>query len=138
MTTWCNACKQEGYIAPRGRRHPSTGPNGQQWALSGDINMCGCSPPPVFYAERNVAQVFTSDEGAALTNTTHALASHSGPSHYDEQYTLTRHDGRVLAGVRYRVRDGSNIVASGVTDANGKTQRVTTDSSQRLRLDVAR
>jgi hypothetical protein len=46
MKTYCSACKREGYIAPRGPRRPGTGPNGKQWALSGDINMCGCKPAP--------------------------------------------------------------------------------------------
>ncbi|MDR3095823.1 MAG: hypothetical protein LBV73_01970, partial [Paraburkholderia sp.] len=41
MKTWCSACEQEGFIAPRGPRRAGTGPNGQQWALSGDVNICG-------------------------------------------------------------------------------------------------
>lgn len=62
MKTYCTACKSEGVIAPSGPRHPGTGPNGEGWALSGDINLCGCSPAPVFRAERNMAQIFTGYE----------------------------------------------------------------------------
>ena len=40
MRTYCTACKQDGFIAPKGPRLPGTGPNGKPWALSGDINVC--------------------------------------------------------------------------------------------------
>ena len=65
MKTYCTACKQEGFIAPEGPRLPGTGPNGQQWALSGDVNVCGCSPPPVFYAERGMKMILTSEDAIA-------------------------------------------------------------------------
>lgn len=64
MKTYCTACKREGFIAPAGPRLPGTAPNGQQWALSGDINACGCSPPPVFHAERSMKMIVTSHEAA--------------------------------------------------------------------------
>lgn len=68
MKTYCSACKQEGYIAPRGPRCPGTGPNGKQCALSGDSNICGCKPAPVLYPlrERNMTVSFTSEQAAAL------------------------------------------------------------------------
>jgi hypothetical protein len=66
METWCTACKQEGFIAPKGPRWPGTGPNGAPWALSGDINVCGCNPAPVFYAERGMSMTFTAEEAASL------------------------------------------------------------------------
>lgn len=65
MKTYCAACKQEGFIAPEGSRLPGTGPNGKPWALSGDINVCGCNPPPVFYAERGMKMIVTSEEARA-------------------------------------------------------------------------
>ncbi|WP_426396796.1 M35 family metallo-endopeptidase [Ralstonia sp. R-29] len=64
MKTYCTACKREGFIAPEGPRHAGTGPNGKPWALSGDINVCGCHPAPVFYAERAMKMSFTSEEVA--------------------------------------------------------------------------
>src|SRR6516225_4378355 len=109
MKTYCRACKQEGYIAPRGPRLKGTGPNGQPWALSGDINICGCSPPPVFYAERNMAQVFDSDEGARRMTNVHNSGSRVGSGLYDEQYMLKGGDGQALANVGYRVLVGSKV-----------------------------
>ncbi|WP_231944004.1 hypothetical protein [Burkholderia stabilis] len=66
MKTYCAACNQEGFISPEGPRWPGTGSNGQQWALSGDINVCGCNPPPIFYAERNMMMTVESDQVATL------------------------------------------------------------------------
>jgi len=64
MKTWCEACKREGFIAPMGPRRPGTGPNGQPWALSGDINVCACNPPPVFQAVRSMKMTLTAEEAA--------------------------------------------------------------------------
>lgn len=65
MKTYCTACKREGFIAPKGPRWPGMGPNGKQWALSGDINVCGCNPSPVFYAERGMKMTFKCEPPAA-------------------------------------------------------------------------
>lgn len=56
---------------------------------------------------------------------------------YDQQYTLRNSDGQPFANVPYRVRIGAEVIASGVTDSNGMTQRIATDISKRLRLEVS-
>ncbi|CAB3763157.1 MULTISPECIES: hypothetical protein [Burkholderia] len=66
MKTYCEACKQEGFISPKGPRWPGTGSNGQPWALSGDVNVCGCNLQPTFHAERNMMMTFESQEVATL------------------------------------------------------------------------
>lgn len=138
METYCTACKQKGFIAPKGPRWPGTAHNGKQWALSGDINICGCNPSPIFYAERGMSMSFTSEQAAALMgNSVSASARQVATKRYDEQYTLADHAGQPLVGVRYRVRVGSSVVASGVTDSRGRTQRVCTDDVERLCLDIA-
>ncbi|HKT99915.1 MAG TPA: hypothetical protein VJS30_25830 [Paraburkholderia sp.] len=130
MKTWCDACKQEGYIAPRGPRHPGTGPNGQRWALSGDINICGCSPPPEFYAERNMAMIFTAQESTALTGKAIAVASTGIASmrEYDEQ-VCTIGDQAALVGYPYFVETPAGTVYSGRVDLCGKLPRVYTDDA---------
>lgn len=55
---------------------------------------------------------------------------------YDQQYTLKDSDGQLFADVRYRVRIDSQVVASGVTDAQGRTQRIKTESSKRISLEI--
>ena len=56
---------------------------------------------------------------------------------YDQQYTLRDSDGQPFAKVPYRVRIGSDVVASGVTDAGGRTQRINTEDARRLTLEIS-
>jgi len=138
MKTYCTACKREGFIAPAGPRLPGTAPNGQQWALSGDINACGCSPPPVFHAERSM-KMFVGDEYAV--GPTARGNEHSAPpfasEQYDEQYVLKNaKTGRPLACVPYRIHTSSGRVLSGMTDSTGHTQRVATSYAERLRIEI--
>ena len=137
MRTYCSACKQEGYIAPRGPRWPGTGPNGKQWALSGDINICGCNPPPAFYPirERHMTMSFTAEEAAALTgNGAPASTPQAATSRYDEQFTLHDASGRVLRDTWYTVRVPSGDLRHGVTDSQGRTERYETKGAQSIRI----
>jgi hypothetical protein len=86
MKTYCTACNKEGYVAPKGPRLPGTGPNGQPWALSGDINVCGCNPPPVFYAVRGMSMVLTSEQVAQSTG--HGKSSSSSPTRVDSPHWI--------------------------------------------------
>ncbi|NTX28444.1 hypothetical protein HT746_15105 [Burkholderia pyrrocinia] len=142
MKTYCAACKREGYIAPLGPRWPGTGPNGKQWALSGDINVCGCNPPPIFYAERGMRMTFTAAQVATL-NGRKPGAAHLAPTPsdaaHDEQFVLCdTSTGRPLARMRYRVRTTSGQVIEGTTDSAGRTQHITTANAESLRLYLYR
>jgi hypothetical protein len=55
---------------------------------------------------------------------------------FDEQFTLEDSTGKRQAGVRYRVRAGSRVLAKGVTDSQGRTQRISTDHAKGLSIDV--
>ncbi|MBN3816314.1 hypothetical protein G3N57_06640 [Paraburkholderia sp. Se-20369] len=139
MKTYCTACNQDGYIAPQGPRWPGTGPNGKGWALSGDINFCGCNPPPIFHAERGMYMTFGGEATIARTepNSLVFRSLFTGSSTHDEQFVLHDADsGRPLARVRYRIRTASGQVLGGVTGADGHTQRVTTTSAEQLHLDI--
>jgi hypothetical protein len=128
MSTYCSACEQTGYIAPRGRRHAGTGPNGKPWALSGDINICGCSPHPVFYADRKMYQSFTSHADAHV-QPNRGLNSFSADKDlpYDELIVLQDEEGNPVAGVHYKLMVDDGRVFEGVTDRRGATQRVYAD-----------
>ncbi|UEP22081.1 PAAR domain-containing protein [Burkholderia ambifaria] len=137
MKTYCAACKREGYIAPQGPRWPGTGPNGKQWALSGDINVCGCNPPPVFYAERGMRMIFTAGEIATLKGckpgaTDQAFAR--SEALHDEQFTLLDDARRPLANIRYRIVTDTGQIFTGTTDAAGQTHRITTDAAASLKI----
>ncbi|KVC95305.1 hypothetical protein WI78_19790 [Burkholderia ubonensis] len=139
MKTYCTTCKQEGFIAPKGPRRTGTGPNGKQWALSGDINVCGCKPPPVFYAERNMRMVFAAEQAATLTGQGALRSALEIHAEHDEQLVLCdATTGSPLACVQYRIRTAPGKVFSGVTDATGHTQRVTTIGAEDLQLHIYR
>lgn len=137
MKTYCSACKREGYIAPQGPRWPGTGPNGKQWALSGDINVCGCNPPPIFYAERGMRMTFTADEISTLDGrkpgAAHLPFALSDAVH-DEQFTLLDDAHRPLANVRYRIITDTGQIFAGITDAAGQTDRIATDAAASLKI----
>jgi uncharacterized Zn-binding protein involved in type VI secretion len=48
----CPSCKSEGYVAGRGPRWSDT-TLGKEAALSGDICICKCVPPPLLYASQD-------------------------------------------------------------------------------------
>ncbi|MCC8403191.1 hypothetical protein LJ655_15050 [Paraburkholderia sp. MMS20-SJTN17] len=58
------------------------------------------------------------------------------PKRYGEQFTLKDRAGKPRAAVRYRVRVGLRVLAQGVTDSQGRTQRITTEDSRRLTLEI--
>ncbi|WP_429316665.1 PAAR domain-containing protein [Paraburkholderia sp. GAS448] len=130
---YCEACKCMGQIAKAG------GPRrsyvcGHEIALDGDILQCKCPNPPRMIA---TTQKRSWVDDSATTRTAVGAPGIAAQTTHDEQFSLTDDDGQPMRGVRYRVRTGSNVVASGVTDTNGRTGRITTDGSQRLRLEVA-
>ncbi|WP_322039879.1 PAAR domain-containing protein [Burkholderia diffusa] len=43
---WCPVCKTMGHIQCEGPRVSTTGPDGRQAALSDDLCVCVCTPPP--------------------------------------------------------------------------------------------
>ncbi len=140
MKTYCTACKREGFIAPKGPRHAGTGPNGKPWALSGDINVCGCNPPPVFYAVRSMRMMFTSEElgrmSAPLTPV-YVPQRESPPERYD-LFFHAKHErtGKDLCHVRYKIslEDGRQFI--GLTDENGYTQKVSANTAQIARIEL--
>jgi hypothetical protein len=138
MRTWCNACNQDGFIGPRGFRWDGTASNGQQWALSGDINVCGCSPPPIFHAERNMAQVFDADEGALFGRGNSPIQpAQIARGAFDQYFRLTdQRTGKPLRGVPYRIVTEDDEEFEGHTDSQGHTLRVSNvwDSSATLHV----
>jgi hypothetical protein len=134
MKTWCNACKQEGHIAPTGPRWPGTGPNGQPWALSGDINLCGCTPPPVFFSNRSMRMVFTAEDVARLTGklvtdvSMGAASSVASAAAYDEQVTASAR-GVSLRGYPFLIETSDGRTMCARAGANGRLPRIYTDNA---------
>jgi len=125
MKTYCQTCKEAGFICPVGPRWPGTAQNGQQWALSGDINICDCKPAPVFFAQRNMTMTMSGDDVARMNGireTESILA-------YDHRFLLLDSLTNVpLARQRYRLEFNGEIV-EGTTGDDGITRAIPTGSS---------
>ncbi|MGF7186977.1 hypothetical protein JOE11_000004 [Robbsia andropogonis] len=128
MKTYCSSCKQQGFIGPQGPRWPGTAPNGKPFALSGDINVCGCNPPPVFYAERSMSMTFTAEEEAALSGSCAGGSSpNSGEQSADEnlEYYVEFVDsktGTPIEGMTHKVYSNGEVLVSDEPLEAGKTR----------------
>ncbi|MGF6369212.1 hypothetical protein OKW40_001962 [Paraburkholderia sp. RAU6.4a] len=58
------------------------------------------------------------------------------PKRFNEQFELRDSTGKRQTGVRYRIRVGSRVIAKGVTDSQGRTQRVSTDNAKQVSIEV--
>jgi len=134
----CLACKSVGVIAKAGgpRRMNFMG----EVALEDDIVICGCPVHPKLIA--SLHQTMTYDDQAesqGIVPPPAAVVAASAASapladaqpaaqtkRYDEQIKFLLGSGAVLAGAAYTLTldDGSKI--TGTTDADGKTERITT------------
>ncbi|QIE22678.1 PAAR domain-containing protein [Caballeronia sp. SBC2] len=131
---YCPTCKSDGYIVATGLRH-HTSIMGKEMALENDLGMCKCRPPPRMIASQStMSQSFTSDFLAAEGYTPSGIPL---LRHQDEAITLRDHrTRRALANVHYRISDGSQVLATGVTDANGRTERVVTDTASNVVVEI--
>jgi hypothetical protein len=137
MQTYCHACKKAGFICPSGPRLPGTAENGKQHALSGDINICDCKPPPVFFAVRNMTENITSSDIERMGAVYHSVEKPlSKENFFDELFQLhDAHSGRPLANVEYAIKRASGDIENGVTDRDGYTHRLV-KTSQAEAVDI--
>jgi hypothetical protein len=139
MKTYCATCKNEGFIAPKGPRRKGTAPNGKGWALSGDVNICGCNPSPVFYAERGMKMTLAPHEIDAWRQTVglpplaESIHTHR---QYDELIVLKDEQGHPVANQRYRIETADGQRIEGVTNDAGETMRIRTDGPTQLLIEL--
>ncbi len=133
---WCEACQTWGIIVPLSRvpNHLRTHHHKRGYqAVSDDGVVCKCeSMPQVLAVYGRREQMRDTTDATSVANQAQALSRDI----YDERFILADHDGKPLPGIRYRVRIGSNVVASGVTDAGGCTHRINTEDARRLILEI--
>ena len=128
----CGNCKGLWNIISTGE---GAGENGRAAVVNGDHVLCPCGKNRVF-AGVDAGMFIHTDAGARSANAP-GTAQPAPRKRYDEQFVLTNHAGKPLAGVRYRVRVGPNVIVTGTTDSGGRTQRIVTDDAKRICLDVA-
>jgi uncharacterized Zn-binding protein involved in type VI secretion len=132
----CPVCKSTGVIVANGPRMPGLC-MGKQQALSGDLCVCKCDKPSSIYqSQTDTYETLTDGELAEM-----GFAPGGVPLLYYHDEQLTLRDQRTkwpLAGIVYRVSNGSTVIASGKTDGNGRTERIRTDDSRSIVIEIAR
>ncbi|WP_423382619.1 PAAR domain-containing protein [Burkholderia sp. LMG 32019] len=132
----CPACNSEGYAS----KVPPFLPMkmmGKAPILDGDLCICKCDPPPrLIESQHDRFMSFEADPHVAARIAPDRIPLRTVRV-FDEQFRLIDHDtGRPLANVRYRVRTATGGSFTGVTDATGHTQRITTTGTENLRLEI--
>jgi uncharacterized Zn-binding protein involved in type VI secretion len=131
---YCPTCKSAGIIVASGPRL-SVSFRGKQAALDGDLGMCKCRPTPRLIASQSTMSQSLDENALAAQGYTPTGVPFL--RHHDEQITLRdRSTRRALANVQYRLKDGSGVIASGTTDRNGRTERISTEIAQRFTIEI--
>jgi hypothetical protein len=128
---WCAQCNAEGVVALDGPRMASSC-NGRQYALSDDLCICQCSPPPRLMAAQNhSSQSIDADWLAAQADTLTATAGQlneavkraAGPDSM-ALLLLDVETQQPYRQRRYRLELRDKVI-EGTTDQNGATEPLT-------------
>jgi uncharacterized Zn-binding protein involved in type VI secretion len=138
-SVYCPAYESTGHIIPNGGHRLPMNWYGKQPALEGDLCLCKCGTPPSILASQHSAVVGEDDRARALKANTSNLAALSAVSlnTFDERFRLVDGStGAPLAGIAYRALSGGTLLASGVTDHDGQTKRISTQRGQAIHLQI--
>lgn len=139
---FCPACNSVGVIRCVGTRISAIGPHGKEEALSGDLCICRCSPPPRLVASQS-SYWTEGDEvspGEERTGAAGELLYGVAPSHVadpsDQRFLVCDEaTGEPLAGRLYRLSYPGGVL-HGRTDTEGYTERVTGVDAASVQIDV--
>lgn len=135
---FCPACNSDGVIASKGP-HRSATMMGKQQALEGDICMCKCGTPPVMIASQDTAwHEFASHEQAGMVHDSRDQSmTGENRTAYDQRFHIVNpRTGQPLRDKPYRVISDDGTTVEGHTDANGYTERITSDQAISATLSV--
>jgi uncharacterized Zn-binding protein involved in type VI secretion len=133
----CPACQGKGRIKCAGERVSSTF-NGKQYALSDDLCICNCDPPPRLVANQtHMYQASYDGPGAMGWTTVNQLAASTMPhGTHDLAFEVKDATGQAMAGYPYLIElpDGTRL--RGTTDRDGITRKVGAMSAAQATLTV--
>jgi uncharacterized Zn-binding protein involved in type VI secretion len=139
----CPACGTQGVIKCVSPRMPDNF-NGKEFALSDDLCICGCNPPPKLVADQNFRyQAFADtptdamDEGAASRAGANTAADSPGAARNALLVPLRFVDsvsGKPYANRPYRLELMDGKVIRGTTDSNGRTRPLTSEERNGLKV----
>lgn len=125
---WCPACKSHGVTQCVQPYRPSTGPNGRQMNLEGDLCLCGCpTPPKLIASQHNRYMSFTHDEVSGVGSSFEPVGKP------DEQVrAVDATTGEPISGLAYYIQTPDGTIYTGHTDNDGLCERVETDQPDDL------
>lgn len=98
---------------------------GQPVARQGDKTACGAT----LISSQSVTLGEHSSGGSGGLG-----GSNASKPPYDQQFQLLDKSGNPVANANYKITSPSGVEVTGVTDSNGKTSRVVTDSAENLNV----
>lgn len=141
---YCPACKSQGKIVCVGPRIPETW-NGKPVALSDDLCVCACPTPPKLLPSQTrkfqvtgvpdpkSAAAAATSAGTSSANGFASAQPSTGSPIFDEAFrAIDDVTGEPIEGLPYRIELADGRAVSGVTDANGMTERVATDAPEEI------
>ena len=105
-------------------------------ACEGDRVLCPCGNNRVVAGADAGCFIHKQRDGASVGKTNSLLRQPVDGRRFDEQFALLDTSGRPLPGVRYRIVTGDGREVAGITDSDGKTQRVSTQTASPLTLQL--
>ena len=139
---WCSQCKTAGTIvaAPGSpsKKRINDKQRRRQQALGGDLVICKCERHPRIVPIYGRKCKILPDGGSAASESTAQVRSFAEqPARHDEQFTLRdQQTGNPLTSVVYRITSSSGAVYGGMTDENGRTQRIQVGGAESLRVEI--
>lgn len=98
--------------------------NGRRIILDGDIAACACNPKPRVIANRQYSSSIEIEEKVQATLV------------FDEQFILKDSSEIPMGNIYYTIKMHTGKYLHGVTDENGKTERIATDGIELLEVYV--
>ncbi|WP_211468346.1 PAAR domain-containing protein [Collimonas silvisoli] len=117
----CPACKTTGYILCVGTRISSKD-NGVEQALSDDLCICKCDPPPRLIASQNTYS--TEGEASAIPATSawnNEPLFHSQSNQYNERFVVRGTGGIPIPNLYFGIKRSNGSIEYGTTNENGET-----------------
>ena len=110
--------------------------HGTPVVIQGDRVLCPCGKNRVIAGADARCFVHKEPDASKTAGTTDSSREAAQPAQHDEQFTLLDDTRRPLSNLRYRIVTDSGQIFTGTTNAAGQTQRVLTQDSTRLKLQL--
>ena len=128
MSHYCPKCKVISKAIPDPH---SLNIFGKLLIVAGNKSTCGSEYLP----QQNlvIVDVTSAKSPSLLTNSSNFLPSQS---YFDEQFILKTDEGELLANTPYTIKMTDGSLKQGVSDSEGKTERIQTEKAETLELYI--